>query len=201
MRVVPIFSCNSQESEYRMFPKRFNSSLHIFNSVWVMCKQEEKVINTLKETITCSLTICTSLISAFSGWNKYVRSYHHDGTSRIWRIHICHVHLPSPQKWPVSRSWSTAASNSQIASWQIIWLIWCWLPISARLPLPPPSVYQYQMLGDKGSQWHNRDLQNGLWFPQIPGIAGWCHWVDGNKSVYTIIAGWLGDAVNWEHLV
>lgn len=82
-----------------------------------------------------------------------------------------------------------------------IWLIWRYPPISARLPLPPPSVYQYQMLEDGGSQWHNRDLLNGLWFPQTPEIAGWCHWVDGNKSVYTITAAWLGDAVNWEHLV
>lgn len=66
---------------------------------------------------------------------------------------------------------------------------------------PPLSVYQYQMLGDKRSQWHKRDHRNGLWFPQIPEIAGWCHRADGNKSVYTINVGWLRDAANWEHLV
>ena len=102
---------------------------------------------------------------------------------------------------------ATAQDHDQLPPWTFrlhhgrIWLIWRCQPISARLPLPPPSVYQYQMLGDGGSQWHNWDLQNGLWFPQTLEIAGWCHWADGNKSVYTIIAGLLGDAVNWEHLV
>lgn len=97
---------------------------------------------------------------------------------------------------------ATAQDHDQLPPWTFrlhhgrIWLIWRCQPISARLPLPPPSVYQYQMLGDGGSQWHNWDLQNGLWFPQTLEIAGWCHWADGNKSVYTIIAGLLGDAEN-----
>lgn len=51
-----------------------------------MCKQEGKQINTLKETIPCRLTICTSFISALSNGNQCVRSYHHDGTHCIWRM-------------------------------------------------------------------------------------------------------------------
>ena len=173
-----------------------NYSFNIFLPGMSHVQLERKLINTLKETFKSRITISATLISEFSCWNEPVRSYHHDGRSHIWRMPICCV----PPKQPVPRSRSAAASNIQTASRKIMWLIWCCLPISARLPLPPPSVYQYQMLGDKRSQWHNRDLQNGLCFPQTSEIARWCHWVDGNKSVYTVIVGWLRDAVGWEHL-